>query len=121
MKNLSLVSVLPWNLMFFIVTVSTLNPMAKTRQELKQDIWLQLKFTWNSCSTITSLKIYKCASTHILNINKYMKAHKVAHPILTCNLYKIVVLPAPSKPTIKIRYSRRPQTIPNNLENVPPF
>jgi hypothetical protein len=38
MKNLSLVSVLPWNLMFFIVTVSTLNPMAKTRQELKQDI-----------------------------------------------------------------------------------
>lgn len=38
----------------------------------------------------------------------------------TCNLYKIVVFPAPSNPKIKILISRVPKRLENILEKKPP-
>lgn len=38
----------------------------------------------------------------------------------TCNLYKIVVFPAPSNPKIKILISRVPNRLENILEKKPP-
>lgn len=99
------------NFRFLYTRVSTLNPMARGKC-VRPGLCLQIKYVLGTVET-TSPSYKK-------DIVRVLGSAKMAVSRRTCSLYKRVVLPAPSRPRIRMRISLSPpqseaNTLPKTL------